>query len=138
MIQATTDKYILKGKIPVPCPDLRTWAKWFEEGDRRRVREKFLAVTWLGFQIDTVHVSTIFLGVNHNWSGIGPPTLFETMIFGGPQDGWQERCSTWEEAEAMHKEALGIARAARRVPFRYVLKRLWNIARRRNGNSRPS
>jgi len=40
----------------------------------------------------------------------GPPLLFETMIFNGPDDGeYQERCSTWEEAEAMHERAVHVA-----------------------------
>lgn len=43
-----------------------------------------------------------FLGIDHNW-GVGPPLLFETMVFGGWLDGEQERCSTWDEAEAQHK-----------------------------------
>ena len=28
--------------------------------------------------------------------------LFETMVFGGPMDQEQDRCTTWDEAEAMH------------------------------------
>jgi hypothetical protein len=30
-----------------------------------------------------VEVSTVFLGVDHNFFGVGGPILFETMIFGG-------------------------------------------------------
>lgn len=41
----------------------------------------------------------------------GPPIVFETMIFGGANDEYQERCSTWEEAEAMHKRACKLAEA---------------------------
>src|SRR5215471_17514474 len=26
-------------------------------------------------------VSTVFLGLDHNYSGVGPPIVFETMIF---------------------------------------------------------
>ena len=29
--------------------------------------------------------------------------LFETMVFGGSLDQEQDRCTTWDEAEAMHK-----------------------------------
>jgi hypothetical protein len=56
--------------------------------------------------IGDIHVSTVFLGIDHNFSDDGPPLLFETMIFGGEHDRHQTRCSTWEEAEAMHKAAL--------------------------------
>jgi hypothetical protein len=30
------------------------------------------------------------------------------MIFGGPEDGYQRRCSTWDEAEAMHAETVAM------------------------------
>ncbi|WFU75508.1 hypothetical protein [Bradyrhizobium sp. CB2312] len=36
----------------------------------------------------------------------GEAQLFETMIFGGWLDQFQNRCSTWVEAEAMHDEAV--------------------------------
>ena len=42
---------------------------------------------------------------------LGPPLLFETMIFGGPHDGYQERYTFWDEAEAGHAKALGMVRA---------------------------
>jgi len=93
-----SDKYILDGKTPVPV-DLMTWARWFETADRS------VAQTIVGNK----RVSTVFLGIDHRF-GDGPPLLFETMIFNGPDDGeYQERCSTWEEAEAMHERAVHVA-----------------------------
>lgn len=85
--------YILKDKKPVPC-DIESWSRWFGTSDRT------VAKTWRG----EVLVSTVFLGMNHNFVS-GSPLLFETMIFGGEHDQYQERCSTWEEAEAMHLRA---------------------------------
>jgi hypothetical protein len=85
-----TGKYILDGHTPVPA-DLMTWAAWFEKAERH------VAKTNIG----DVFVSTVFLGLDHNW-GRGPPILFETMVFKGPLDGEQERYVTWEEAEAGH------------------------------------
>lgn len=84
-------RYILDGKRAVECPDLMTWAKWFETGERRVADEMF----------DGVRVSTVFLALDHSL-GYGPPMLFETMVFGGPMDQEQDRCTTWDEAEAMH------------------------------------
>ena len=57
-------------------------------------------------------VSTFFLGLDHAFGG-GPPLLFETMIFGMPErsEEYQERCSTWEQAEAMHERAVAHARS---------------------------
>lgn len=98
-------KYVLDGKRPVPV-DLMTWARWFEKADRK--------VAW--DVIGDVKVSTVFLGLDHRFGDPGPPLLFETMIFGGPHDEYQERCSTWEEAEAMHSKALDLVRGAQTVP----------------------
>lgn len=93
------DKYILDGHTPVPT-DLMTWARWYEKAERHVGND----------HIGEVHVSTVFLGLDHSF-GEGPPQLFETMIFGGPHSDYQERCSTWEEAEAMHQRALAMVRA---------------------------
>ena len=94
-----SDKYILDGRTPVPV-DLMTWARWFEKGnDNCRVASTVA---------DGIHVSTVFLGIDHSF-GRGRPLLFETMIFGGKHDEWQDRCETWKEAEEMHKRACELA-----------------------------
>lgn len=86
------EHYILDGKTIVSC-DLLTWARWFERGDRT------VALTNAG----AVRVSTVFLGMNHQF-GEGPPLLFETMVFGGERDERVERYATWAEAEAGHEK----------------------------------
>lgn len=88
--------YILSGKIPVIEDDLMTWARWYGKADRHVNHTKLP---------DGVRVSTVFLGTDHSFFG-GPPMLFETMIFGGEHDEYQERYSTWEEAEAGHQRAI--------------------------------
>lgn len=92
------DKYILKGK-KVIAVDLMTWANWFETSNRHIGDD----------HIGKVHVSTVFLGINHNF-GEGEPLLFETMIFGGKHDQYQERYSTWEEAEKGHQIAIDLVK----------------------------
>ena len=57
--------------------------------------------------IGEAKVSTVFLGLDHNFMG-GEPVLFETMIFGGKHGGYQKRCSTWEMAEKMHQDAVAL------------------------------
>ena len=47
-------------------------------------------------------VSTVFLWIDHNFSG-GQPVLFETMIFGGKYDGEQFRYQNYENAASGHK-----------------------------------
>jgi hypothetical protein len=92
----TTDKYVLIGQTVVPCDDLLEWAMTYETQDRRVGR----------WRRGPVLVSTVFLGLDHNW-GDGPPILFETMIFFlGASVDYQERCATWDQAEAMHGEAI--------------------------------
>jgi len=90
-----TKYYILEGHTAVLATDLITWAKWFETGDRTVAKTK----------IGDSDVSTVFLGLDHNY-GDGRPLLFETMIFGGKSNGFQERYSTWEEAEKGHIEVV--------------------------------
>lgn len=52
---------------------------------------------------ETVHISTVFLSINHSHSDDAPPLIFETMVFGGIHDDEQERYTTWTEAEEGHK-----------------------------------
>ena len=89
------DKYILDGKTAVPA-DLSMWAEWFEGADRNVAKTK----------TPNGDVSTVFLGVNYQF-GNGPPLIFETMIFGGTHDQEMWRCSTWEQAEDQHANAIG-------------------------------
>lgn len=47
-------------------------------------------------------VSTIFVGLNVD--GGFPPCVFETMVFGGPNDGLREVYHSWGEATHGHAE----------------------------------
>lgn len=89
--------YILEGK-EVKSVTLREWSAWFEAaGDKRIVKQENLPTG--------ERVSTVFLGIDSGW-GNEKPQLFETMIFGGVHNEYQERYSTWDEAEAGHKRAV--------------------------------
>jgi len=57
--------------------------------------------------IGNVKISTVFLRIDHQY-GDGPPILFETMIFGGQYDDYQQRYSTWEEAASGHRVAVAL------------------------------
>lgn len=93
-----SDKYILEGHRPVKVSSVKEWGEWFERGDRQ-----VASTTGNG-----IHVSTVFIGLDHSFGG-PKPLLFETMIFGGKHDEYQERYSTWEEAEEGHREACELA-----------------------------
>ena len=84
---------------PVKTEDIREWAQWFHTANRR------IALT----ELDGAEVSTVFLALDHNY-GMGPPLLYETMVFpendsdftianSGP---W--RTSAREEALRTHQE----------------------------------
>ena len=101
MIGEWPECYILVDRLPVAV-DMATWAVWFKNTANRRVGNDY---------IGKVHVSTVFLGLDHNFRG-GEPVLFETMIFGGPLDQETWRYCTYEQAERGHAEALTQARDA--------------------------
>lgn len=86
--------YILDGKEAKPVKHMLDWAKWFETADRH-VNDTCVA---------EVRISTIFLGLDHNYRSEGPPLIFESMIFGGTFDLECRRYSTWDEAIAGHEE----------------------------------
>ena len=102
--------YILAGRQPFAV-DMTTWARWFENMDNRRV-----ALTMIDEGLN-VYVSTVFLGLDHNWSCVGDPILFETMSFGPSaqtlptlereiehDEMTSRRYCTWAQAEAGHAE----------------------------------
>ena len=103
-------------------PDLLTWARALEQTDRV-VRQE---------QVGPWRVSTVFLGLDHNWARFRnpelPPLLFETMAFEDKVERpvtfgertmmvhdslpIQERCSTWDEAVAQHERIVDQLRKA--------------------------
>ena len=92
--------YILVGKEPKQVNDVLEWASWLETANRIVEQTQF----------GDVQVSTVFLGLDYSY-GEGPPLLFETMIFGGTNDGYQERYCTWDEAEQGHKVACELVKS---------------------------
>lgn len=88
--------YILKDKTPVAV-DLTTWAEWFESHNRSVIKTSK----------DDYIVSTVFLGLDHNFKDTGDPILFETMVFKNNSlaELYCDRYSTWKEAEAGHIKA---------------------------------
>lgn len=83
--------YILDGHTPVRAT-LEEWSKGMSATDRTVARDV----------IGDVTISTVFIGMG--WDN----HIFETMIFGGPHDQYQDRCDTWDEAIKMHKRALDV------------------------------
>jgi len=88
-----SDYYILRDGEPQCCDDILEWGRWFEAatktGERliAQDRDEHAAP-------DGVLVSTVFLGLNHNFNGKGQPILWETLVFGGVLDGEMDRYSS--------------------------------------------
>jgi hypothetical protein len=82
---------------PIPA-SITEAADWLEEGsDRRTVKRD---------EIGDILVSTVFLGLDHSWTPGGKPVLWETMIFGGEHDQYQDRYTSHKDALEGHKKAL--------------------------------
>jgi hypothetical protein len=104
-----SDFYILDDNgEPVPCADTLTWGMW-----RRQNPDKWKIAR---DEINSVIVSTVFLCMNHSY-GDGPPVLWETMIFGGARDGYQDRYTSRADAVAGHAKAIEIASRTRAIEF---------------------
>lgn len=114
-VKKFTQWYVLDANHQVmPVYDLMEWARFVETDGARRVAET---------RLNGLRVSTVFLGLDHSWSG--KPLFFETMIF---RDGanpppainferikdwahdYQMRYSTWDEAVAGHEQVVTVIR----------------------------
>lgn len=99
-------KYILDARgDPIPEPDLLKWAAWIEVNHARKiVRQDSLP--------NGTFVSTVFLGLDHNFIRQGPPVLWETMIFrpDSYEDMYCKRYTSLAAAKAGHRRALRLAK----------------------------
>lgn len=94
-----SDWYVLNENNDPVKVDMMTGARALAEKNRH-VAEEIIGES---------RISTVFLGLDHSFFD-GPPLVFETMIFGGPEDGFMNRYSTWKEAEEGHKKAVELVR----------------------------
>jgi hypothetical protein len=96
-----------------PLPDLlidregflREVAPLTRDDDYKRV-----ALTEIG----DIRISTVWLGLDHNFNPTGPPLIFETMVFGGPLNEEQWRYPTEAAALAGHDQAVAAVHEALR------------------------
>lgn len=89
--------------------DLLEWARWFEGASPALPISEGGCLVSRTELTGGVVVSTVFLGTDHGWGR--RVALFETMIFGGPRDQYQERYATFEGAKEGHEKAVGLALA---------------------------
>jgi hypothetical protein len=57
-------------------------------------------------KIGDATISTVWLGLDHSFGADPKPLIFETMIFGGPHDGYCKRYATEIEAQGGHELAV--------------------------------
>ena len=97
--------YILVEGQPVPA-SLTEWAIWLEAADSDRIVAKTQVTSY-------VEVSTVFLGLDHNFVLNDPaPLIYETMVFGGSLDQEMDRYPTKEQAELGHDQWVARVREA--------------------------
>ena len=108
------DYYILNAyKQFLQVNDVLTWARWFESA--HQTGQRFVRQN----RMNGILISTIFLGIDHNFFGSGPPILWETMIFGLYRVDPQWRFSDVESAKhwhaiQLHKVKLAVGKKRRR------------------------
>ena len=94
--------YILdENNKPVKAVSIMESAEQLEKNpERKAVKQE---------HIDDIFISTVFLGLDHAWDS-DIPVLWETMIFGGEHDQYQERYTSYEDALKGHQTALNLVK----------------------------
>jgi len=107
------ERHIYYGRKGEPL-DMFEWARLFEDRDYAVIAHDELPPTT---KCIASRLSTVWLGIDHNWLMHGPPIIFETMRFGlhqkavldfpDPEDP-NERTESWrysteEQASLGHK-----------------------------------
>ena len=95
--------YILhENNKPVKSASIIEVAEWLKENpERKAVKQE---------HIGDIFISTVFLGLDHAmpWDDDKTPILWETMIFGGEHDQYQDRYTSHEDALEGHQTALNL------------------------------
>jgi hypothetical protein len=86
---------------PRLADDLDGWSRWFDQDERRIVRQQ----RWQRPDGKEVFVSTVFLGIDYGW-GHREPVLWETMTFIDDEDVAQYRYSSLRAAIVGHNRAI--------------------------------
>ncbi len=98
-------KYVLNEHgEPEREDNVLVWGHWMERAENRTVAKT---------KVGQAMVSTVFLGLDHDFRGMGPPVLWETMVFDPPDgDERQQRYTSRAAAEAGHIEVVEQVQAA--------------------------
>lgn len=89
----------------VKCEDFDEFMVWRNTQPRTHEHQTSLHIGHT--EIGDVYVSTIFKGLGLSMP-FTEPLLFETMIFGGPNDTHRFEYATYDEAITGHKSAVAL------------------------------
>ena len=116
MIPGVLQRYVLDDDgNPVPEDDAAAWKRFMQDLDRRRV-----AVD----ETERWTVTTLFMGIDHNLVGSGPPMLWKTSVY-GPQPWGGFSCwyaSRWR-ALSQHDQVAEAVRRGKDLPAKPFLAR---------------
>lgn len=94
------NRYILNNEgDPAREDNIEAFAEWHDKANRTIAKDN----------IGDVLISTIFLAYDYSW-GEGEPILWETLIFGGEHDLYQERYTSKEDALVGHLKAVKLVK----------------------------
>lgn len=91
-----------ENKNAIPC-STKEWGEQREEmskNNTKHVAEETIGDYW---------ISTVWLGLDHQWHDYGAPLIYETMVFESKNKAYEIYCkrySTWNQAEEGHKKAV--------------------------------
>jgi len=109
----TIRTYRLVGRVAVPVEEGK-WGQMFYERAMAIMASDVDPWRVAFDEIKGGSVSTVFLGIDHNFFG-GEPRLFETAIFRNGETEIVGRVATWEQAEELHAETVKSSRHLRVV-----------------------
>ena len=93
------EKYILGPNNENIKTTFEGWIQWEKDNPDRKI----ISRNRIFVNEEEILISTVFLGLDHAFGHYGP-ILFETMIFKGEHDGWQDRYETYREAIEGHNK----------------------------------
>ncbi len=89
-----SDWYLLDEQgNPVPTEDMNAWGALMRDAEKRTIGKT---------TIGNIVVSTVFLGMDHNFTGKGGPVLWETCVFREDAPDVAGRYLSRAEAELGH------------------------------------
>ena len=103
-----SDWYILREDGSITPATIMEWQEWLEANPGGKI----ILQSDIEILNSMFMISTVFLGLDHNYDTVGPPIVFETMVFnirnGGNIDWNEEYCdryTTLDDAVKGHVSA---------------------------------